>query len=56
MSNPNTSGLPPYNEQKTKKMVTKSIAIYTPPMGVIKQMKAKDTANLNNLKNGKRKK
>lgn len=56
MSNPNTSGLPPYQEQKTKKLVTKSIAIYTPPLGVIKQMKAKEMANLKNLKNGKGKK
>jgi hypothetical protein len=27
MSNPDTSGLPPYNEQRTKKLISPTIAI-----------------------------
>jgi hypothetical protein len=52
MTNPNTSGLPPYTEQKTKKL--KSKTVYTAPMGVIKEMKAKENANVKNLKGGKK--
>jgi hypothetical protein len=49
----NTSGLPPYDEQKTKKL--KSKTVYTPPMGIIKEMKAKEEANIKNLKKGGKK-
>ena len=39
MTNPNTSGLPPYDEQRTKKI--KGKPVYVAPVGVIKQMKKK---------------
>lgn len=47
-----TAGLPPYQEQKTKKI--KSQPVYTPPMGVIKQLKQKEQDDLKKLKRGKK--
>ena len=47
-----TAGLPPYQEQKTKKI--KSQPVYTPPMGIIKQLKAKELENIKKLKRGKK--
>jgi hypothetical protein len=44
-----TAGLPPYNEQKTKKIKAKPI--YVAPMNIIKEMKAKENKN---LKGGKK--
>ena len=43
MSNPNTSGLPPYTEQKTKKLVSKSIA---DSMKVLKEKNKKEQDKL----------
>lgn len=36
----NTQGLPPYDEQKTKKIKKKPV--YIPPVGVINQLKKKE--------------
>ena len=47
-----TSGLPPYQEQKTKKV--KSQDIYTPPMGIIKQLKQKEIDDLKKLNRNKK--
>jgi hypothetical protein len=43
MGNPNTSGLPPYQEQKTKKLVSKSIA---DSMKVLKEKNKKEQDKL----------
>jgi hypothetical protein len=57
MSNPNTSGLPPYQEQRTKKLKSKTILVdkLIPPMNIIKQMKKKEEEDIKKLnKRGKK--
>ena len=43
----NTQGLPPYDEQRTKKLEKKPV--YVAPMNIIKQLKAKEI-NVDKLK------
>ena len=52
MTNPNTSGLPPYDEQRTKKLKSKTVLVdkLIPPMNIIKQMKKKEEEDIKKLK------
>lgn len=52
MTNPNTSGLPPYDEQRTKKLKSKTVLVdkLIPPLNIIKQMKKKEEEDIKKLK------
>ena len=53
----NTGGLPPYDEQRTKKLKSKTVLVdkLIPPMNIIKQMKKKEEEDIKKLnKSGKK--
>jgi hypothetical protein len=53
MSNPNTSGLPPYNEQRTKKLKSKTVLV-DELLPTLKMIKKKEEEEIKKYRSGKK--